>query len=294
MSDSDRIPVVSYFGPGSQPQEFEESFQYLSMPTAMTTYHQPQVPEPEDAGHIEPALKLLQRVLLGLQHYPSKGNALFPLSGLNQDSLRLVNQMMGVGEVSATIGGASLESSPIHIQESVMAGLWRVQQRDVDDNLIWDGLEVGAVPACVTELAFADAAASLDTDTSNLPTGVMNVPALLSELANKITERAQDAAQGQPAHVMNLTLLPLSDADLFCLGERLGVGPVTFLSRGYGNCRVGSTACNNVWWIKYFNSEDALILNTIEVTNMPEVVMAAPEDIADSAHRLQEILEIYR
>ena len=175
-----------------------------------------------------------------------------------------------------------------------MAGLWRVQQRDVDDNLIWDGLEVGAVPACVTELAFADAAASLDTDTSNLPTSVMNVPALLSELANKITERAQDAAQGQPAHVMNLTLLPLSDADLFCLGERLGVGPVTFLSRGYGNCRVGSTACNNVWWIKYFNSEDALILNTIEVTNMPEVVMAAPEDIADSAHRLQEILEIYR
>ena len=49
-----------------------------------------------------------------------------------------------------------------------------------------------------------------------------------------------------------------------------------------------------MWWIKYFNSEDALILNTIEVTNMPEVVMAAPEDIEDSAHRLQEILEIYR
>ena len=294
MSDSDRIPVVSYFGPGSQPQEFGDSFDYMPMPTAMETYHQPQVPEPEDAGEIAPALKLLQRVLLGLQQYPTKGNALFPLSGLNQDSLRLVNQMMGVGEVSATIGGASLDSSPIHIQESVMAGLWRVQQRDADDNLIWDGLEVGAVPGCVEELAFADAASALDTNTSNLPEGVMNVPPLLSELADKIAERAKAETQDAPAHVMNLTLLPLSDADLSCLGERLGVGPVTFLSRGYGNCRVGSTACNNVWWIKYFNSEDALILNTIEVTKMPEVVMAAPEDIEDSAHRLQEILEIYQ
>ncbi len=296
MSDSDRISVVSFFGPGSQPQETEDSFQYMSMPAAMETYHQPQVPEPEDAGDIEPALKLLQQVLLGLQQYATQGNAIFPLMSLNPDSLRLVNQMMGVGEVSATIDGAALEASPIHIQELVMAGLWRVQQRDAEDNLIWDGLEVGTVPGCVQELAFADAATYLDTDATDLPVSVMNAPSLLSELAGKIAEHAQDGAldQDEPAHVINLTLLPLSDTDLYCLGERLGVGPVTFLSRGYGNCRVGSTACKNVWWIKYFNSEDVLILNTIEVTRMPEVVQAALEDIEDSALRLHEILAIYQ
>ena len=288
MSDSDRIPVVSYFGPGSQPLESDDALEYFNMPTAMETYHQPQVPEPEDAGDIESALTLLHQVLAALKGHPSSGNALFPLSGLGRDSFQLVNQVLGVGEVSATIDASGQGGCPIHIQESVMAGLWRVQQRDAEDNLIWDGLEVGAVPRCVTELAFADAQSKLDTDTSNLPAGVMNVPSLLSELAGKI---------GQPQstpHVMNLTLLPLSDVDLYCLGERLGVGPVTFLSRGYGNCRVGSTACQGVWWIKYFNSEDALILNTIEVTTVPEVVIAAPEDIEDSAHRLQEILEIYQ
>jgi hydrogenase-1 operon protein HyaF len=37
-----------------------------------------------------------------------------------------------------------------------------------------------------------------------------------------------------------------------------------------------------------------MILNTIEITAVPEVACASPEDIADSAGRLDEILEIYR
>jgi hydrogenase-1 operon protein HyaF len=36
-----------------------------------------------------------------------------------------------------------------------------------------------------------------------------------------------------------------------------------------------------------------LILNTLEVVEMPGVVAAAPEDLADSAERLAEILEPY-
>ena len=74
----------------------------------------------------------------------------------------------------------------------------------------------------------------------------------------------------------------------------MGVGPVTILSRGYGNCRIGSTAKRNGWWIKFYNSQDALILNTIEIVDIPSVAIAAPEDIADSADRLNEILEMYR
>ena len=58
--------------------------------------------------------------------------------------------------------------------------------------------------------------------------------------------------------------------------------------------RIGSTAQPNVWWIKYFNSQEALILNTIEVIDVPAVAQAAAEDIADSAERLDEILELYR
>ncbi|MCG8082170.1 MAG: hydrogenase expression/formation protein, partial [Candidatus Thiodiazotropha taylori] len=68
---------------------------------------------------------------------------------------------------------------------------------------------------------------------------------------------------------------------------------LTILSRGYGNCRITSTAVQNVWWVQYFNSQDKNILNTIEIGAIPAVAAAAHEDVQDSAERLSEILEAY-
>ncbi|WP_254786780.1 hydrogenase expression/formation protein [Methylomonas sp. LWB] len=45
--------------------------------------------------------------------------------------------------------------------------------------------------------------------------------------------------------------------------------------------------------MRYFNSQDKLILNTQEVSEVPNVVCASAEDIADSHQRLQEILQVY-
>jgi len=45
--------------------------------------------------------------------------------------------------------------------------------------------------------------------------------------------------------------------------------------------------------VQYFNSQESLILNTIEISEMPEVAIASAEDIADSGQRLGEILSIY-
>jgi hydrogenase-1 operon protein HyaF len=39
---------------------------------------------------------------------------------------------------------------------------------------------------------------------------------------------------------------------------------------------------------------DVLILDTFEVTAMPEVALAADEDLTDSAGRLREVLEAIR
>jgi hydrogenase-1 operon protein HyaF len=117
--------------------------------------------------------------------------------------------------------------------------------------------------------------------------GVVNAPPVLVELA----DRAAAWKVGNPPHVVNLTLLPQTAEDLDFLRSRLGTGNVTLLSRGYGNCRVTATGLRNVWWVQYFNSEDALILNTLEVADIPAVALAAPEDIEDSAKRLAEILE---
>ena len=119
---------------------------------------------------------------------------------------------------------------------------------------------------------------------------MVNAPALLVELIDK----SAHFAPGAEAHVVNLTLLPHTEADLEWLDAALGAGSVSILSRGYGNCRIEATAQAHVWRVQFFNSMDVLILDTFEVTAMPEVALAAPEDLADSGARILEVLEAIR
>ena len=117
--------------------------------------------------------------------------------------------------------------------------------------------------------------------------GVVNAPPLLVELRDK----SASFPQTRELHVVNLSLLPHTEADLAWLDARLGVGSTDILSRGYGNCRVTATATPHVWRVQFYNSMDQLILDTFEVTEMPEVALAAAEDLMDSAERLREVLE---
>ncbi|MGQ7247709.1 hydrogenase expression/formation C-terminal domain-containing protein [Halomonas sp. V046] len=117
--------------------------------------------------------------------------------------------------------------------------------------------------------------------------GVVNGPHIVSELLEQCEGREQFA---EP-YAINLSLLPHSPEDLAYLDAALGKGEVTMLSRGYGNCRIESTAIADVWRVRYYNSQDALILDIIEVSAVPDVACAAPEDLADSAVRLQEVSE---
>ncbi len=88
--------------------------------------------------------------------------------------------------------------------------------------------------------------------------------------------------------------MPHTPEDLAYLSAKLGPGPLTILSRGYGNCRISATGLRNCWWVQHFNSDDRLILNTLEVVDVPAAALAAREDIEDSAARLVEILDAVR
>jgi hydrogenase-1 operon protein HyaF len=75
------------------------------------------------------------------------------------------------------------------------------------------------------------------------------------------------------------------------LERALPGGSVAIMSRGFGNCRITSTTARNVWRVQYFNSMNTLILNTIEVVDVPEVALAAPEDLDDTRERLAELID---
>lgn len=287
MDKSFPLPVAMV-GPGSQPEP-EEKLKIMDLPSGMTTFHQPILPEPEDVANLESAKAVLQAAADALHNYrPGEPSITVSLDGLDRDSRTLIDQAMGEGEVSIITEGLS----PVHIQESVFSGLWRVQHLDADGTLVRDSLEAADIPDIVRTLTFSEAETSINTEApaDEMAAEVLNAPSLLVE----IDEQLATWKPGDVAHVINLTLLPLSDADMSLLGSRLGVGPVTLLSRGYGNCRIGSTAKKNVWWLKYYNSDDAMILNIIEVSEIPEVAMAAAEDLADSAERLSQIVKFYQ
>jgi hydrogenase-1 operon protein HyaF len=91
--------------------------------------------------------------------------------------------------------------------------------------------------------------------------------------------------------VINLTLLPMTPEDSAHIDRLLDGGSVVILSRGFGNCRISSTAARNVWRVQYFNNMQTLILNTIEVVPMPEVAIAAREDMLETHGRLADLVQ---
>jgi hydrogenase-1 operon protein HyaF len=282
-----RIPLAAV-GPGSQPEEPDGAeLAILQLPSGMNTYAPPPLPEPEamvKGKGVLALLETLQRRLLA--HSPDSPPSSFDLGSLDPKEVALVDQILGEGEVSILYR----HEGEVRIQESVMAGIWRIRQRDGAGSFLKDRIEIGAVPACVAEGAFRGFSSRLDLPGEPLPPGVVNAPPLIAEIAERLEN---PPAEGR-AHVINLTLLPQTEEDLAFLAQTLGEGRVTILSRGYGNCRITSTATQDVWWVQYFNSQDRNILNTLEIVKVPEVACAASEDLRDSAARLAEILEIYR
>jgi len=279
------IPVVTV-GPGSQPKETDSAqLEYIALPKEMSRYTMPDTPEPEDVAGLTGAREAMAWLTDALGRYTPGGERLLAdVSGLDEKSRDLVNQILGEGEVSIRYVG----DFRAHIQESVMAGVWRSFYMDNDDRITHDLIEVADVP-CLVRLPAAEVLTPAALARVEMPWESMNGPAILTEVAEHAGKRT---AGGLP-HVINLSLLPLSEADLAYLDSALGLGPVSILSRGYGNCEVRSTRLRDVWWVRYFNSMNTLILNSIEITDIPAVACAAPEDISDTRERLADILEPY-
>ena len=279
------IPVV--VEPGSQPADEDGVvLDYMRMPSETWTYSMPVVPEPEEIEGLEAGIEFLQKLADALSTQKAgEPAAVLPVATLDEANTELLDQVLGSGEVSIVYDGMVRA----RIQEAVLAGVWRVQYIDENDQVERDVVEVGAIPSLIRDGVFTDASTDISFDPDSLPPGVGNAPSLLVEIADKVP----DYQPGADPYVINLSLLPNTDEDLDMLATTLGSGPAVILSRGYGNCRITSTAASNVWWVQYFNSQDTLILNTIEISRVPEVACAAQEDIDDSAERLTEILDVY-
>lgn len=186
---------------------------------------------------------------------------------------------LGQGEVSMKICGRPA----VMVQESVFAGVWMCLASGMDR------VEVAPVPTLALTRAHIPHRPAIGALAKRI-NGLANAPAILSELMDKSRTRRV----GDPPHIVNLSLLPHTPEDLTWLDDALGEGAVTILSRGYGNCRITATGQAHVWKVQFYSSMDTLILDTYEVTEMPEVALAAAEDLTDSATRIRDVIEAIR
>lgn len=282
--DLRQIPV-RVIGPGSQSDgEDGQTLSYIDMPSDMSMYRPPTMPEPDAVADLSGAREAMRWLQTALDRNARAGAPqIADLTALDDKNRDLVNQILGEGEVSINYAG----DVRARTQEAVTAGVWRTVYFDAQDRTMIDLLEVADAPHVVRIPAATRH--EINTQPDNVPDEVMNALPILVELQSHCS--AYETTQSP--HAINLTLLPLSDADLVFLDEQLGRGPIDTLSRAYGKCQVISTLIPNVWWVRFYNSMGTLILNTLEVVDVPAVIRAAPEDLQDSAHRLEELLTFF-
>jgi len=274
------LPVVS-IGPGSQ-DDGDSQLSYLEMPHEMNTFQMPSLPGPGElrgAKEAQAALRWLHEVTRDWT--PGTPNRAFDAAVLGATDRGILDQILGEGEVSIIVTGAQ----ETRAQESVFTGVWRVRTLGADGRTVGDAIEVGPVPAIAIEAARA--AASPSVQQAEPPAEALGARPIVEEIAHHVGARSP----GDATHVINLSLLPMSPADAEHLGAVLAAGPVRILSRGYGNCRITSTVVRDTWWVQYVNGYGNPMVDSIEVTDVPEVATASAEDIAESARRIQEALE---
>ncbi len=212
------------------------------------------------------------------------------LDTLSTDDLAVLKDALGSGEVSMILSRGDGDPGVAQTQDTALAGVWigRVEATDGSASGHW--LEVADVPIAVRRLAVTRQMKTLDISTMEPPRGAMNVMSVLSE----VSERSEKWVPGDPCHVINFTLFPMSAQDAAFLSDTLGEVGVEIMSGGYGVARVVMTAVKHVWAVQYLNGMGTTILDTLEIGDVPECVLASTQDFEDSLHRLEDIRDAYQ
>lgn len=268
-------------GPGTQ--ENDDSFSMNPLPFTCMVNSEPSMAELENCVNSPRVMALLAQVRNQLAQSTSPLDDVlgWDLSALSADDLRFLNTLLGEGEVSVRIQHA--DGSMSEIQESIFCGLWRVRRLQ-EGRVVEDRLEAGSAPLPLWQAARADVL----PDDSLLPPpidGLMNGLSLAHELLSHIRN-----PETQP-HSINLTQLPLSAADHQFLARLCGQGSIQIRTIGYGESQINATGLRHVWHVRCLDTLKGTLLDSYEICTLPELVLAAPEDLIESAHRLGEVCQ---
>jgi hydrogenase-1 operon protein HyaF len=270
--------------PGDVPAESDEQLRLIGMPTGLVrAAHRTAAGDELTAA----SRAVMDEVVADLKRRitePDAAPTRVSLNGLNEAERATIADILGEGDIWAKVG---LDNAYWRVVESVMAGIWRVESSTADGTQ-GEWIEIGPVPAPILRAA-AELPRPEIRVPEQMPQGAMNAPALLFALQQRSSEYRPGAAN----HVINFTLLPITDVDAQVLTGVLGQVPLVIRSGGFGSSRVFATGLRHVWAVQYINGMGNVILDTLEVGGVPISVLAAREDFEDSAERLGEVLQAF-
>jgi hydrogenase-1 operon protein HyaF len=113
-----------------------------------------------------------------------------------------------------------------------------------------------------------------------------NATALMNELEKLLDAFVQ---RGEVASV-DLRSLPLTARDHDELREALGVGAVVVRVDAIGPSDARETRYPGVWWVTHFDDAGSVVAELIEITPVPQIVVAPMEDVAAGLARLRDDL----
>ncbi|MDH4167932.1 MAG: hydrogenase expression/formation protein [Gammaproteobacteria bacterium] len=270
--------------PGDSPAESDEQLRLIGMPTGLVRAARQ---TPADEELTAAARAVMNEVVADLKRRTSEPDApptRVSLHGLDEAEKATIADILGEGDVWAKVG---LDDAYWRVVESVMTGIWRIESSTAD-GAQGEWIEIGPVPTPILRAATELPRAAIQVP-EQMPKGAMNAPALLFELQ----QRSSDYRPGAENHVINFTLLPLTDVDAQVLTAVLGQVPLVIRSGGFGSSRVFATGLRHVWAVQFINGMGNVILDTLEIGGVPVSVLAAREDFEDSAGRLGEILQAF-
>lgn len=109
---------------------------------------------------------------------------------------------------------------------------------------------------------------------------------LLHEIARDLSKLYHEGEQS----AVDLRSLPMTEADREELEELLGRGDVHVTLNAAGKSEIWETSFAGIWWVRHFSGDGRIAAETIEITSIPDILMAHPADISVASKRLESEL----
>lgn len=114
---------------------------------------------------------------------------------------------------------------------------------------------------------------------------------IASSLMREIADHLAHLARTGEIAAIDLRSLPMTEADRAELAERLGRGEVEIFFNVAGASEAWETNYAGVWWVRHLGADDRVAAERIEIAPIPDMAMAAGEDIAAAAAHLRDALD---